>query len=42
MPPRGLTAEDIADWLTPGQAVKLLDAVFQKSYLVVREELPSH
>ncbi len=33
MPPRDLTAEDIADWLTPGQAVKLLDAVFQKSYL---------
>jgi len=33
MPPRDLTAEDIADWLTPGQAVKILDAVFQKSYL---------
>ena len=33
MPPRDLTAEDVADWLTPGQAVKLLDAVFQKSYL---------
>jgi hypothetical protein len=33
MPPRDLRAEDIADWLTPGQAVKLLDAVFQKSYL---------
>ena len=33
MPPRELTAEDIADWLTPGQAVKILDAAFQKSYL---------
>src|ERR1700678_4376356 len=33
MPPRDLTAEDVADWLTPGQAVKILDAVFQKSYL---------
>ena len=33
MPPRDLTADDIADWLTPGQAVKILDAVFQKSYL---------
>jgi hypothetical protein len=33
MPPRELTAEDIADWLTPGQAVKMLDAAFQKSYL---------
>ncbi len=33
MPPRDLTLEDIADWLTPGQAVKLLDAAFQKSYL---------
>jgi hypothetical protein len=25
--------EDIADWLTPRQAVKILDVVFQKSYL---------
>jgi hypothetical protein len=33
MPPRDLTLEDIADWLTPRQAVKLLDVVFQKSYL---------
>ena len=33
MPPRDLTTEDIADWLTPRQAVKILDAVFQKSYL---------
>lgn len=33
MPPRDLTLEDIADWLTPGQAVKILDAAFQKSYL---------
>lgn len=33
MPRRDLTAEDVADWLTPGQAVKILDAVFQKSYL---------
>jgi hypothetical protein len=33
MPPRDLTAEDIADWLTPGQAVKILDAAFQRSYL---------
>ena len=33
MPPHDLTAEDIADWLTPGQAVKLLDVAFQKSYL---------
>ena len=33
MPPRELTSEDIADWLTPAQAVKLLDAVYQKSYL---------
>jgi hypothetical protein len=33
MPPRELTAEDIADWLTPRQAVKILDAAFQKSYL---------
>ena len=33
MPPRDLTAEDIADWLTPRQAVKILDTVFQKSYL---------
>jgi hypothetical protein len=33
MSPRELTADDIADWLTPGQAVKLLDAAFQKSYL---------
>jgi hypothetical protein len=33
MQPRDLTAEDVADWLTPGQAVKILDAVFQKSYL---------
>ena len=33
MPPRDLTAEDIADWLTPRQAVKILDAAFQKSYL---------
>jgi hypothetical protein len=33
MPPHDLAAEDIADWLTPGQAVKLLDVVFQKSYL---------
>jgi hypothetical protein len=33
MPPRDLTLEDIADWLTPAQAVKILDAAFQKSYL---------
>ena len=33
MPPRDLTAEDIADWLTPRQAVRILDTVFQKSYL---------
>ena len=33
MPPGDLTAEDMADWLTPGQAVKILDAAFQKSYL---------
>ncbi len=33
MQPRDLTLEDIADWLTPRQAVKILDAVFQKSYL---------
>ena len=33
MSPRDLTLEDIADWLTPRQAVKILDAVFQKSYL---------
>jgi hypothetical protein len=33
MPPRDLTLEDIADWLTPRQAVKILDVVFQKSYL---------
>jgi hypothetical protein len=33
MPPRDLTADELADWLTPGQAVKILDAVFQKSYL---------
>jgi hypothetical protein len=33
MPPRDLTLEDIADWLTPRQAVKILDAAFQKSYL---------
>jgi hypothetical protein len=33
MPSRDLTLEDIADWLTPGQAVKILDAAFQKSYL---------
>jgi hypothetical protein len=33
MPPRDLTAEDVADWLTPRQAVKILDAAFQKSYL---------
>jgi hypothetical protein len=33
MPPRDLATEDIADWLTPRQAVKILDAVFQKSYL---------
>jgi hypothetical protein len=33
MPPRDLTLEDVADWLTPRQAVKILDAVFQKSYL---------
>ena len=33
MPPRDLTAEDVADWLTPRQAVKILDTVFQKSYL---------
>jgi hypothetical protein len=33
MPPRDLTAEDIAHWLTPRQAVKILDAAFQKSYL---------
>jgi hypothetical protein len=33
MPPRELTDEDIADWLTPGQAVKILDTAFQKSYL---------
>jgi hypothetical protein len=30
---RDLTLEDISDWLTPGQAVKILDAAFQKSYL---------
>jgi hypothetical protein len=33
MPSRDLTLEDIADWLTPAQAVKILDAAFQKSYL---------
>src|ERR1700719_73850 len=33
MPPRDLTLEDVADWLTPRQAVKILDAAFQKSYL---------
>jgi hypothetical protein len=33
MLPRDLTLEDIADWLTPRQAVKILDAAFQKSYL---------
>jgi hypothetical protein len=33
MPPRDLALEDIADWLTPRQAVKILDVVFQKSYL---------
>jgi hypothetical protein len=33
MSPRDLTLEDIADWLTPRQAVKILDTVFQKSYL---------
>jgi hypothetical protein len=33
MPPRELTSGDIADWLTPAQAVKLLDAVYQKSYV---------
>jgi hypothetical protein len=33
IPSRDLTLEDIADWLTPGQAVKILDAAFQKSYL---------
>jgi hypothetical protein len=33
MPTRDLTAEDVADWLTPRQAVKLLDTIFQKSYL---------
>jgi hypothetical protein len=32
-PPRDLALEDIADWLTPAQAVKILDATFQKSYL---------
>ena len=32
MQPRDLTLEDIADWLTPRQAVKIFDAVFQKSY----------
>jgi hypothetical protein len=30
MPPRDLTAEDIADWLNPDQAVQILDAVFNK------------
>lgn len=39
MPPRDLTAEDIADWLTPGQAAKLLDAVFQKSYFLSKQAL---
>jgi hypothetical protein len=33
MPPRDLTLKDMADWLTPRQAVKILDGVFQKSYL---------
>jgi hypothetical protein len=33
MQPRTLTAEDVADWLTPDQAVKILQGVFEEDYL---------
>jgi hypothetical protein len=33
MPPRDLTPEDVADWLTPPQAVALVDAAHKDVYL---------
>jgi predicted DNA-binding protein len=33
MPARDLTADDIADWLTPRQAVEILNAELEDIYL---------
>jgi hypothetical protein len=33
MPATDLTAEDIADWLTPRQAIEILDGSFHETYL---------
>ncbi len=39
MPPKDLTPEDIADWLTPRQALAILDEVFREADLSKAELL---